>query len=301
LYSIGVRKSGSPLIYWIKAYPNLTCRKHNNKISATRPMSTLDPQIIKAMPEVRSLFEDKYGRPRKRTYYIGQLQVILEGDFFPWIVYNATMQLIQQGELRHEITPTRYADKVTFVHHRKFTDIQMSTRIRNTARLIDRYSHPRVADALGKHLEGLVKAELRAQGFNIEGSHTNEYRGKKWQKTNQNLDFIAEHRSQRLQVGVEVKNTLSTPEREEIEAKIELCQYLNLTPVFAGRWMQPYLKRIHDKGGFCWIFKTQIYPLGFENLTQILWKRLRLPVNVRTDLPPKSVRSFEAWVARKIS
>jgi len=264
-----------------------------------RPMSTLDPQIIKAMPLVRSLFEDKYGRPRKRTHYIGQLQITLEGDFFPWIVYNATMQLIRQRTLKQQVTPTKYADRVSFIFHSKFSGTQMDTRIRNTAKLIDRYSRPSVADALGKHLEGLVKAELRAQGFNIKGSHTNEYKGRKWEKTNQNLDFIAEHRSQRLNIGVEVKNTLSTPEREEIETKIELCQYLSLTPVFAGRWMQPYLNLIQTKGGFCWVFKTQIYPPGFETLTKTLWKRLRLPVTVRTDLPPKSIRSFETWVGKK--
>jgi len=262
-------------------------------------MTAVDPQILKATPLIQSLFQDKYRRPRKRIYYIGQLQVLLEDDFFPWIVYNALMRLIQQRDLKQQIAPTRYADKVTFIYHRKFTKTQVSTRIRNTARLIDRYSHPRVAEALGKHLEGLVKAELRAQGFEIISTHTNEYKGRKWQKTNQNLDFIAEHRSQRLNIGVEVKNTLSTPEREEIETKIELCQYLNLTPVFAGRWMQPYLKLIQTKGGFCWIFKTQIYPPGFEALTKTLWTRLRLPVTVRTDLPPKSLRGFDTWVNKK--
>jgi len=119
-------------------------------------MSTLDPQIIKAMPLVRSLFEDKYGRPRKRTYYIGQLQIILEGDFFPWIVYNATMQLIRQRSLNQQVTPTKYADKVSFILHSRFSGTQMNTRIRNTAKLIDRYSHPSVADALGKPKELVV-------------------------------------------------------------------------------------------------------------------------------------------------
>jgi len=262
-------------------------------------MQTADPQVIKAMAEVQSLFEDKYRRPRKKTLYIGQLQVLLEIKFFQWIVYNATMQLLREGYLKQKQVPTKYADKVIFVYHHKFTEEQMTTRITNTAKLIDRYSHPRNADALGKHLEGLVKAELRANNFTITGSHTNEYRGIKWEKTSHTLDFIAEHRSQRLNVGVEVKNTLSVPEREEIETKIELARYLGLRPVFAARWIQPYIKLVYDNGGYCWMFRTQIYPPGFESLTKTIWKRLQLPVAVRTDLPEKPVLRFQQWVAKE--
>lgn len=44
----------------------------------------------------------------------------------------------------------------------------MRKRFRNTVKFIDRYSHPDVANALGRHPEALVKAEL-AQGFDIRG------------------------------------------------------------------------------------------------------------------------------------
>jgi hypothetical protein len=209
------------------------------------------------------------------------------------------MELLRQRYLKHQIVRTRYADKVTFVYHRKFLKEQMITRITNTRKLIDRYSRPDVARILGKHLESLVKAELRAQHFEIKAAHTNEFQGKKWTKTDHTLDLVAEHESRHLIVGVEVKNTLSVPEREEIETKIQISKHLGLTPLFAARWMKPYVNLIYVAGGFSWFFKTQIYPLGFEKFTQTIWKRLELPVNVRTDLPKKSIEAFNAWVTKK--
>jgi len=262
-------------------------------------MPPVDPAILRATFEIKSLFEDKYHRPRKKALYIGQLQVLLEEKFFPWIVYNATMQLVKDGYLNQHIVQTKYADKVTFLYHHHFTEKEMSTRLANTVRLIEKYSNPDVADALGKHLEGLVKAELRAQNFDIKGIHTNEYEGRKWPNTSHTLDFIAEHKSQRLKIGVEVKNTLSVPEREEIETKIKLCHYLKLTPVFAARWIKPYVNLISQEGGFSWFFKTQIYPLGFERHAKTIWGRLRLPVTVRTELPEKSVQIFNKWVDKQ--
>jgi len=77
--------------------------------------ASTDPQIPKASSEIMSLFEDRYHRPRKRPFYIGQLQVLPEAEFFPWIVYNAAMQLLREGYLRSHAIPTRYADRVTFL------------------------------------------------------------------------------------------------------------------------------------------------------------------------------------------
>lgn len=261
-------------------------------------MPTLDPAILRAIPQVRSKFEDTYHRPRKQAYYIGQLQVILENDFFSWIAYNATMELVKAGYLSFQVVNTKHADKVTFVYHHSFTG-KMDTRLKNIAKLIDKYSNHTVAEALGRHLEGLVRAELRAQGFTIISTNAREYKGRRWTKTNHNLDLIAEHSSGRLNVGIEVKNTLSMPEREEIETKIELCHYLGLTPVFATRWIKPYVELIRYADGFSWFFKTQIYPPGFDKLTQEIWKKLKLPVTVRTDLPQKSIEILSRWISQR--
>jgi len=62
---------------------------------------------------------------------------------------------------------------------------------------------------------------------------------------------------------------------------------------------KPYLELIRKRGGFSWIFKTQIHPPGFDDLTKMLWNRLELPVTVRTDLPEKSIANFQRWVQNR--
>jgi hypothetical protein len=263
-------------------------------------MQKSDPQIQCAKPIVMQLFADKYGRPKKAPYYIAQIQTILENNYFPWIIHQATNQLVEEKVLSKIETATKFHDKVVFLYNAKLDNPDfkhsLEAHVKSTCKLIDKYSEPSVCKAFGEHLEGLVKAELRAQGFKIIGTHTNKYKYKEWKQTGHDLDFIAEHNSSKLTIGVEVKNTIPIIERKEIDAKLDMCDFLGITPVFAVRWLKPYTKLIWERGGFSWIFKTQIYPPGFDELTKMLWKRLGLPVTVRTDLPEKSVLNFQRWV-----
>lgn len=175
-------------------------------------MQRIDPEILKAKETICPYFLDKYNRPLKRPYYVTQLQTLLEKWHFPWIVYQAAIRLIDEGFLSRIEAKTKYHKKVVFFFNAKL-DIpdyrpRLEKRMQLIGRLIDRYSEPTVTRAFGKQLEGLVKAELRVQGFKIMGVHTSEYGDKKWTRTEHNLDFIAEHRSGKLNIGVEVKNTL---------------------------------------------------------------------------------------------
>ncbi|MEM2111696.1 MAG: hypothetical protein QXX08_07445 [Candidatus Bathyarchaeia archaeon] len=263
-------------------------------------MQNIDSEIEKAKRSIMPYFIDKYGRPLKKPYYVTQIQTLLENQHFPWIIYQAVSRLIEEGHLSRVETSTKYHEKVVLIFNRQLDTMQynptLKKHIRSICRLIDKYSNPTVGDALGKHLEGLVKAELRVQGFKIMGIHTARYKDKEWTKTNHDLDFIAVHTSGKLEIGVEVKNTLPIIERDELDTKLEMCEYLRVTPVFAVRWIKPYTELIRRKGGFSWVFKTQIYPPGYEKLTQTIFKKLRLPVTVRTELPEKSVKLFENWV-----
>lgn len=262
-------------------------------------MQKPDVQIQYAKPIVMQLFTDKFGRPKKTPYYITQIQTLLEKTFFPWITYQATKQLVEEKALCRTETKTKYSEAV-FIFNSKLDKPpfrrSIDAHIKSICKLIDKYSDERVCKAFGEHLEGLVKAELRAQGFQIAGTHTNKYKNREWVKTKNNLDFIAEHSSGKLVVGIEVKNTIPIIEREEIDIKLDMCDFLGITPVFAVRWLKPYTELIFERGGFSWIFKTQIYPPGFDDLTKMLWNRLQLPVTVRTDLPEKSINSFQRWV-----
>ena len=265
-------------------------------------MQHIDPEIQKAKDTIRPYFTDKYGRPLRKPYYVTQIQTLLEKWHFPWIVYQAASKLVEDGYLSKKETKTKYHEKVVFFFNNRLdTPGYRPTLEKHThaiCQLIDRYSKPTIGKALGKQLEGLVKAELRVQGFRIVGTHIATYGNKEWTKTNHNLDFIAEHKSGKLKIGVEVKNTLPIIERAELDIKLEMCEFLGIRPVLAVRWIKPYIELIRLKGGFSWVFKTQIYPPGFEQFTKTLYRRLRLPVIVRTELPERSVRSFESWVRR---
>jgi hypothetical protein len=56
-------------------------------------------------------------------------------------------QLVRQGYLKSRTVPTKYRDKIILLYHHKLDDNQMMKRVTNTAKLIDRYSNPRVARA----------------------------------------------------------------------------------------------------------------------------------------------------------
>ena len=266
-------------------------------------MQTPDKYVQLAKPIVMKKFIDKLGRPMKKPYHITQLQTVLETDFFQWVTYEAAKQLVKEGALSRYETSTKTQNKVVFLYNSKLDrpefKKQLLKHVKTHCQLIDKYSNDNVLRIIGKYLEGLVKTELRVQGFTIVETHSNKYKDKKWTQTNHNLDFIAEHRSNKLTIGVEVKNTLPIIKRNEIEVKLQICDYLGITPVFAVRWLKPYATLIRNRGGFSWMFKTQIYPPGFEQLTKLLYERLELPVTVRTDLPEKTISIFQKWVERK--
>jgi hypothetical protein len=262
-----------------------------------------DPAVQKAQERIGRFFRDSKGRPNKKTYYKGQLEVLLEGEFFSWVVSDALGILVEDGRLKSFTTKTKRQPKVIFYHNATLvTDKEtriIKTRAKRACSLIDKMSDPIITKALGGHLEALVKAELRAQQFDIVGENTNSYQGVVWTETGHNLDFIAKHHSDRLVIGVEVKNTLAVVPKDEVSIKLRMCEHLGITPVFAVRWNKPYLDQVYKANGFTWTFKTQIYPLGQENLTKKIYDHLGLPVNVRTDLPPKSVKLFQEWVKKR--
>ena len=190
----------------------------------------------------------------------------------------------------------------------------MKRRVMASARHVEKYSDVKHTRVAGRHLESLVKAQLKASQFEIVGEHSSEYAGRKWVETDHNLDFIAHKKGKNLTIGVEVKNTLGIIPREEIDIKIDICKHLGIVPVFAVRWIKPHSNCIHKQGGFSWMFKVQMFPLGYEKFVSDFSKRFSIrgksgndgmsrnrfnfPVTVRTELPEKSVAIFEQWVAK---
>jgi len=282
-----------------------------------------DPKVVEAKIALTNHFVNKKKEPIRTPYYHHQLQIFYENDFFEWVVTDALKQLVSEGYLRTlnqndipEFKNLTSVSKIKFYANSKALltkeeEEMMKTHAISIAKLIDRYAETKNVTVLGKQLESLVENQLQISQFEIEGKHTNEYKGKKWTKTDHNLDFIAKKKGKEFVIGVEVKNTLDIIEPHEIDIKIEICEHLGIVPVFAVRWIKPYVDCIRRQGGFSWFFKTQMFPFGYEDLTKELFQKLselnktnsrgyplQFPVTVRNDLPPNTVNIFNEWVRR---
>ncbi len=279
--------------------------------------------VDRAVEALRAHFTNARGKPIRTPYYLSQLQVLHENNFFPWVVSDAVKRLTEEecflsrldensipelGELSNVSRISFYANTEALQGEGGY---RVRSRILNIAKLVDSYSDPDNSEMLGKHLEAMVKAEIRAQGFKIVGEHSAEYKGNQWTKTQHNLDLIAELPNTKLAIGLEAKNTLDLMQASEIDIKIDICAALGIVPVFAVRWIKPYIECIRLQNGFSWVFKTQMYPLGQEPMVKKLYNKLsgpkrkgpngralEWPVSVRTELPSKSVAKFSDWVLR---
>jgi hypothetical protein len=286
-----------------------------------------DDPVVKAAVEVlRKHFINARGKPIKTPFFLRQLQVHYEADFFPWVLKYALSILEQEGYLAcitsqdipgfgrlKNIKNMRFYFNAKAEPSKQELYMTMKKKAYSIAKLVDAYSHPKVTADVGEHLQSLLWYELRVQDFKVIGSNTNEYNGKKWTTSEQDLDHIAKHESGRLTIGLEAKNTLGIMTRKEIDEKIAMCNYLDITPVFAVRWIKPYIRYIKDSGGFCWIFKTQIYPYSYRGfVTEIYTRlsvpdrqdskghRLEFPVSASSRLPDVSVKNFDRWVKSKV-
>ena len=273
-----------------------------------------DPKVTEAADALMRHFVNKKGKPIRTPYYQHQLQVLYENDYFEWIVTAALGRLAEEGRLavfnKENVPELGRLEKVSGIKFYANPDAvrtnpeleNMKRHVMSTSKLIERYSDNDVAGMLGEQLESLVENQLRISQFEIKKKHANEYDGKKWEKTNHNLDFIAKKRGKDFVIGVEVKNTLATVDPREIDTKIDICKHLGIVPAFAVRWNKPYLECIRRQGGFSWFFKTQIFPYGQEKFTRQLFTRLsagsrrQFPVTVRNSLPERAVRIFNGWV-----
>ena len=228
----------------------------------------------------------RYGEPTPDCnmdcpYHRKQIEVILEDKYDHWDVNTTVDKLIDEGFLKLE--PTQRAN---FVFR---SDIRYYKReMKRRTKIIERYADPIITAALGNWGEKLVEYMFRLNRFELKGVHTNEFSGKKWTQTSQDLDFIFEKDS--IAYGVEVKNTLAYMEADEFLIKLDICKFLGITPLWILRnASEIQFRTMKARKGFISSFKSQIYPYGQEPLVKEMWKKMRLPVTVRGEMPQKVV------------
>jgi len=152
-----------------------------------------------------------------------------------------------------------------------------------------------VLKAVGERGEQLVLAGFATEQFVQHGRNTNEFRGKRWTKTKQNLDFIFERDG--IGYGVEVKNVLGYSDlREEIATKIEMCRVLGIRPVVVARYLpKVWINDLFNGDGFGLLYDVQLYPPLLRAQAERLRLELRLPVEVAGALPDGCMKRFMDW------
>jgi hypothetical protein len=243
--------------------------------------------------EARSvLLERFFPQDGKGVYYGRQLEVALEREFFHWITKKALNELGAEKRIDRAVERGRFGQQVHFywpLRHR-----YPRRQIRETLALIDEFSNPEFARAVGVTGEQLIDAAFGHIGFRIWQSKVREVRGLRWEKTNHDLDRLVERDG--ILYGVEIKNQLGYIDQTEFETKLAMCRFFGVRPMFVARMMpKSYNYDVNQAGGFAWLLGHQHYPLLSEGLAVRVRERLSLPVRIIRELPDTALRRFENW------
>jgi hypothetical protein len=182
-----------------------------------------------AVEALSELFDER----REEVFFSRQIEIMHERQWFHWITKRALKKLQANGIIRSERRALAHGGNVTLFWHRSYRYYR-----RDAARvvsLVNEYADPNIGGALGLQGELLVLEGLARQQFLMLGRETRSYQSVEWTRTEHDLDFVFERDG--IGYGVEVKNTLGYMDHDELLTKIEMCQHLDLRPLFAVRML----------------------------------------------------------------
>ena len=131
------------------------------------------------------------------------------------------------------------------------------------------------------------------------GEDIREYRGKKWDETEHNLDFIIERDD--VAYGCEVKNRWGYIERGELEVKLRMCRHLGVRPLFIMRGSpKSYNKLVIDEGGYTLVFVAHLYPFGMGELVRKVREELTLEADSPRAIPAGIIDRFMKWHRKNV-
>jgi len=170
-----------------------------------------DEKIDEVKPQIMSRIFDKF--PRK-VFYSVQVETALERDYFHWITGKGLAELANEARLvrtpQHVVG--QFVNFYTHPGHRYFR-----REAKQLASLLARLYDPEFTQAIGSHCEMLFDSALARRHFVPVAWYTNEWNGKKWPDSNQNLDRIVIR--DQIAYGIEIKNTQNYIDREELQDK----------------------------------------------------------------------------------
>jgi hypothetical protein len=259
-----------------------------------------DEVIDEAKAAIERFF--KGTEQRETVFYIMQLEVIFENDFYHWITYKAIDELVYERRLRDELQPLHKEHqqaKVRFIFHPSCRSTKR--QIKRKLDLIRRFSAEDVSRGCGRYAEILFSRGLMISGFKFIAENTRQYQNRKWDATTHDLDYIFE-RDERA-YGCEIKNRFEYMRSDEIALKIQICRHLGLIPLFIVRAAaKSYVNTVWTTSkGFTLIFQTHIYTEGHRDLVERIKQEFKgLPVDCPKDLPGSIVNRFLKWHRKQL-
>jgi hypothetical protein len=220
-----------------------------------------------------------------KVYYQRQLEVWYEKQFFHWVTDRAIRELHEEEKVIVDYYPIKVGEKkdklklITSKGNRYYR-----RRAKKLIRLVEEYSDPDITKDVGLFGQELFKVAYARFGYKLIGEDTKEHKGKRWEKSGKNLDFIVEKKG--VCLGCEVKNKLGYMDKAEMIEKMEICEFLGIVPIFIMRKSPSvWNDEIFRKGGFVQIFDAQIFPPGRRKLVKKLREELGLPVVTSEKIP----------------
>lgn len=252
-----------------------------------------DPEQTNAREFLKVFFDDH----REEVFFSRQIEVQNEHKYFHWVTNRALRDLVDQEMILTETRELKNGGSIKLLWHKSYRYFR-----RTAARLIELvedYSDPNIGAALGLHGETMILEGFARSEFVMKGRHTHKYAGREWTKSEHNLDFIFERDS--VAYGVEVKNTLGYMEYKEFSLKMNLCEFLNIRPVFVVRMIpKSWIKELISAGGFALIFKYQLYPWSHRELAKRVADQLNLPVDAPRTLEEGTMARFLRWHEKQL-
>jgi hypothetical protein len=247
-----------------------------------------------ALVVLRAFFEAN----RDRVYSFRQIEVEFESRYFHWITQRALKILAEERVVTIEQRTLSYGAPINLVWHKSNRYTRRPINV--VLALVERYSDPDFTAALGNTGELLVSDGFARFGFLQRGRNAREFAGRRWTRTEHNLDFIVERDGRAY--GIEVKNTLPYIDDKEFRIKLDLCSHLGLIPLFVVRAMPAiWTQEVVRLGGFVLQLRYHLYPLSHKSLADEVRNVLGLPADAPRALYDGTMQRFVTWHERQVA
>lgn len=238
-----------------------------------------------AKGHIRRLFE------QEKVMHVGEIKVRLDGSvnqevqFWQWVTYDALSEMYRDGELRRRPRVglqkvegeenTRRTD-ITFYYPSKYSYKDVVDVVRMKMDIINEYSA--VSSEAGGYAETVIAEALVRAEFEVIDRNTKTFEGRTWEGVH-DLDFVVNGRREGRSYGIQVKNTMTYPDWDDVASLIDICDCLRLVPWFVSRTLPgDYSYDVYESGGFYTLFNKWLLPEKYWELGKRMVEKLGQPV-----------------------